>query len=100
MPTTSPHDETELVHALRAGDESAFTTLIEAYGPSLLRLAMTYAPSRAVAEEVVQETWLGVLRGVDRFESRSSLKTWVFRIRVTPPRRAARGSGARCPSHP
>jgi RNA polymerase sigma-70 factor (ECF subfamily) len=85
------HDEAELIGALRAGDGSAFTTLIEAYSPSLLRLAMTYVPTRAVAEEVVQETWLGVLRGVDRFESRSSLKTWVFRILVN----TARTRGAR-----
>jgi RNA polymerase sigma-70 factor (ECF subfamily) len=47
-----------------------------------MRLAMTYVPSRAVAEEVVQETWLGVIRGIDRFEARSSLKTWIFRILV------------------
>src|SRR5438552_15822228 len=54
--------------------------LVERYSPSLLRIAMLYTPSRAVAEEVVQETWLGVLQGIDRFEGRSSLKTWIFRI--------------------
>jgi RNA polymerase sigma-70 factor (ECF subfamily) len=68
------------VEALRRGDEGAFKTLVERYSPSLLRIAMLYTPSRAVAEDVVQETWLGVLQGLDRFEGRSSLKTWIFRI--------------------
>jgi RNA polymerase sigma-70 factor (ECF subfamily) len=69
-----------LVEALRRGDESAFAALIEQHHAVLLRLAMIYVPSRAVAEEVVQETWLGVLQGLERFEGRSSLKTWIFRI--------------------
>ena len=76
----SNEDEQHLVDALRAGDESAFETLIERYHGPLLRLAMLYVPSRAVAEEVVQETWLGVLHGLARFEGRASLKTWIFRI--------------------
>jgi RNA polymerase sigma-70 factor (ECF subfamily) len=70
----------ELVAALRRGDEAAFMNLVEELGPSLLRVARMYVPSTAVAEEVVQETWIGVLNGIDRFEGRSSLKTWVFRI--------------------
>jgi RNA polymerase sigma-70 factor, ECF subfamily len=74
--------EEKLVDDLRRGDEKAFGVLIDMYNPVLLRVAMMYVPSRAVAEEVVQETWLGVLRGVDRFEGRSSLKTWLFRILV------------------
>jgi RNA polymerase sigma-70 factor, ECF subfamily len=65
---------------LRAGDEAAFRELLRRYGPSMLRVAMMYVSSRAVAEEVVQEAWLGVLKGLDRFEGRSSLKTWIFRI--------------------
>jgi RNA polymerase sigma-70 factor, ECF subfamily len=73
-------DELRLVERLRAGDESAFETLIDRYHGALLRLALMYVPSRAVAEDVVQETWLGVLKGLDRFEARSSLKTWIFRI--------------------
>jgi RNA polymerase sigma-70 factor, ECF subfamily len=72
--------ERALVDALLAGDESAFMALVDRYGPSMLRLARTFVPSHAVAEEVVQEAWLGVLRGLDRFERRSSLKTWIFRI--------------------
>ena len=69
-----------LIQSLKAGDESAFASLMDDYGSSLLRVAMIYVGSRAVAEEVVQETWLGVINGLDRFEGRSSLKTWIFRI--------------------
>src|SRR5437867_12630807 len=74
--------DAELVAALRGGDEAAFRALIDMYNPMLLRVATMYVSSRAVAEEVVQETWLGVLKGVGRFEGRSSLKTWIFRILV------------------
>lgn len=69
-----------VVEALRRGDEAAFGSLVEELTPSMLRIARLYVPSRTVAEDVVQETWVGVLRGIDRFESRSSLKTWIFRI--------------------
>jgi RNA polymerase sigma-70 factor, ECF subfamily len=72
--------EAELLEGLRQGEEAAFATLVASYSSALLRLAMTFVPSRAVAEEVVQETWLGVIKGLDRFEGRSSLKTWIFRI--------------------
>jgi RNA polymerase sigma-70 factor, ECF subfamily len=72
--------EPELVTALRAGDETAFAALVERYHPSLLRLARMYVREQSVAEEVAQETWLAVLNGIDRFEARSSLKTWLFRI--------------------
>src|SRR5437763_6324736 len=54
--------------------------MVDAYSPGLLRMARMYARDRAVAEEIVQETWLAVLRGIDRFEGRSSLKTWIVRI--------------------
>jgi RNA polymerase sigma-70 factor (ECF subfamily) len=67
--------DTLLVNALRGGDDQAFTALVADYGASTLRVARPYTPSLAVAEEVVQEAWLGVLRGIERFESRSSLKT-------------------------
>ncbi|MEO7910670.1 MAG: sigma-70 family RNA polymerase sigma factor [Roseiflexaceae bacterium] len=80
MPLPLHADEQRLVDSLRAGDESAFETLIDRYHNQLVRLAMLYVPSRAVAEDVVQETWLGVLQGLARFEGRSSLKTWIFRI--------------------
>jgi RNA polymerase sigma-70 factor (ECF subfamily) len=73
-------DDTILVPALRDGDDAAFSWLLDRYDRSLRRLAMSYVPSQAVADEVVQETWLGVINGIGRFEGRSSLKTWVFRI--------------------
>lgn len=72
--------EAQLLEALRRGDEDAFSIVVDKYSGSLIRLAMTFVPSRAVAEEVVQETWLGVLEGLSRFEGRSSFKTWLFRI--------------------
>jgi RNA polymerase sigma-70 factor, ECF subfamily len=77
---TTSTDDDRLIEALRQGDEAAFVELVERYQGSLVRLAMVYVGDRAVAEEVAQETWLGVLRGLDRFERRSSLKTWIFRI--------------------
>lgn len=73
-------DDRRLVEALRDGDERAFIELLERYHAALVRLATIYVADRAVAEEVAQETWLGVLRGIDRFEARASLKTWIFRI--------------------
>jgi RNA polymerase sigma-70 factor (ECF subfamily) len=73
-------DEVGLVERLRAGDEAAFAELVRRYQPSLLRLAEATVGSRAVAEEACQDTWLAVVRGLDRFEGRSSFKTWVFRI--------------------
>ncbi len=72
--------ERRLLERLRSGDEAAFTDLVSQHTPSLLRVARSYVSSQAVAEEVVQETWLGVLRGLDRFEGRSSVRTWIFRI--------------------
>ena len=78
--TNAGSDERDLLEALRSGDEAAFMVLVERYGPSMLRVARTFVPTQAIAEEVVQDAWLGVLRGLDRFERRSSLKTWIFRI--------------------
>ena len=73
-------DERSVVAALRERDEATFMMLVEAWHGSMVRVAGAYVPSRAVADEVVQETWLAVLGGIDRFEERSSLKTWIFRI--------------------
>jgi RNA polymerase sigma-70 factor (ECF subfamily) len=75
-------NELELLERLRARDEQAFAALVREWSPSMLRLARMYVADRAAAEEVVQEAWLGVLQGIDRFEGRSSLKTWVYRILV------------------
>lgn len=73
-------DDTILVDALRRGDDGAFAWLLDRYDGPLRRLARTHVPSTAVADEVVQETWLGVIRGIDGFEQRSSVKTWLYRI--------------------
>jgi RNA polymerase sigma-70 factor (ECF subfamily) len=74
-----PEDEF-LVAALRRGDEAAFALLLDTYHARMVRLVRLYVASDAVAEEVVQETWLAVIRGLERFEGRSSLKTWIFGI--------------------
>jgi RNA polymerase sigma-70 factor (ECF subfamily) len=73
-------DDEPLLLALRRRDEAAFAALIDRYQGQLVRLATLYVSNRATAEEVVQETWIGVLQGVDRFEGRSSFRTWLFRI--------------------
>ena len=73
-------DDSTLLEALRRGDEAAFAGLVGRYHGPLLRFAMAFVPSEAIAEEVVQETWIGVLEGLSRFEGRSSLKTWIYRI--------------------
>ncbi len=73
-------EEIRQVEALRRGEEWAFTTLFELYQVSMLRLARLYVADPVVAEEVVQDAWLGVLNGIGGFEGRSSLKTWIFRI--------------------
>lgn len=73
-------DDLALVTQLLAGDEAAFTRVVRLYHGSLVRLAMVLVGNHAVAEEVVQDTWLAVLNGLPRFEGRSSLKTWIFTI--------------------
>ncbi|HKD64564.1 MAG TPA: RNA polymerase sigma factor [Candidatus Acidoferrales bacterium] len=90
--------ELELVAALRRRDESAFSRLVTAHHPSLVRVARMYVGnSQAVAEEVVQETWLGVLKGLDRFEGRCSLKTWIFQILVNRARTRGEREGRMIP---
>jgi RNA polymerase sigma-70 factor, ECF subfamily len=79
-PDSVSPEERRLLEALRRGDESAFASLVESYSGSMLRIALMFVSSRAVAEEVVQEAWLGVLQGLERFQGRSSLRTWIFRI--------------------
>jgi RNA polymerase sigma-70 factor (ECF subfamily) len=81
-------DDEELVVRLRAGDEAAFVSLVNRFHAPMLRFASTFVPSRSVAEEVVQESWLGVVRGIDRFEGRSTLRTWLFSIVANSARRA------------
>jgi RNA polymerase sigma-70 factor, ECF subfamily len=77
---TPSSEDLSLVERLRAGDEAAFMQLVDQLQPSMLRVARMYVSTTAVAEEVVQDAWLGVLRGLHSFEGRSSLRTWIFRI--------------------
>ncbi len=81
-PDAATPDDTLLVAALRAGDETAFGELVDRYYGIMQRVARQYVATKEAAEDVVQETFLGVIQGIDRFEGRSSLKTWIFRILV------------------
>src|SRR5690242_21445044 len=78
--TLSADRDERLLAALRAGDEEAFAGLVRRYHATLKRVARAYVSTDAVAEEVVQETWLAAIAGLDRFEQRASLKTWLFHI--------------------
>ena len=87
--STAVDEDADLVDRLRAGDESAFVELLTRYQSRLLRLAQATVGSRAVAEEVTQDTWLAVMRGIERFEGRSSFKSWLFKVLVNRARSAA-----------
>ncbi len=94
-PKRADPGELRLLASVRAGDNAAFAELIRRYSPMMLRLAQLTVGTRAVAEEVVQEAWIGVLNGIGRFEGRSSLKTWIFRILLNKANtRAAREAGS------
>ena len=80
--SSASQQDLALVAALRGGDETAFMMLVERYQPAMLRIARMYVSTNAVAEDVVQDAWVGVLKGLDGFEGRSSLRTWIFRILV------------------
>jgi RNA polymerase sigma-70 factor (ECF subfamily) len=86
-----PDEDAELLERLRAGDEQAFVALVARHHAAMLRLANSFVSSTAVAEEVVQDTWVGVLRGIDGFAGRSSFRTWLLRILVN----RARSTGVR-----
>jgi RNA polymerase sigma-70 factor (ECF subfamily) len=75
-------DDGSVIEALRRGDDTAFARLVDRYGASLCRVACLYVANRAVADEIVQDTWLGVIQGLPGFECRSSLKTWIFHILI------------------
>jgi RNA polymerase sigma-70 factor, ECF subfamily len=90
-------DEFRLVAALRQGDESAFAALLDRYAASMIRISMLYVSSWSVAEEVVQETWICVLRGLNGFQGRSSLRTWIFRILENCAKKRARREGRSIP---
>ncbi|HKX18702.1 MAG TPA: RNA polymerase sigma factor [bacterium] len=87
-----PGGDAEILGQLRAGDEAGFLSLVERHGPAMLRLASVHL-SRAVAEEAVQDTWVAVLQGLNRFEQRSSLKTWIFSILMNRVRTQAQREG-------
>jgi RNA polymerase sigma-70 factor (ECF subfamily) len=91
-----PPDEQLLVR-LRARDESAFALVLDAWSPGMLRLARTLVSTPDSAAEVVQDTWLAVVTNLDRFEGRSALKTWVYRILVNTARRRATREGRATP---
>lgn len=84
-------DETALLARLRSGDESAFREVVKRHDRAMRRVALSFVPTASIADEVAQETWLAVIRGLDRFEGRCSLKTWIFRILVN----RAQSRGAR-----
>lgn len=88
--TPASSEDERVITALRAGDEDAFAVLVERYSGQLQRLAYVYVKDRHVAEDVVQETWIGLLQSIHRFEGRSSLKTWLFRILLNVARSRAR----------
>jgi RNA polymerase sigma-70 factor (ECF subfamily) len=83
--------EEEVLAALRRGDEEAFAALVAKYNAMLMRLAMMYVRDRSVAEDVVQETWIGFLESLNRFEGRASIKTWIFRILINTAKKRLRG---------
>jgi RNA polymerase sigma-70 factor (ECF subfamily) len=82
LPATPLADDRTVVAALRQGDERTFVAIVERYHAALVRLALTYVHDRAVAEEVAQEAWLGMLTGLPRFAGRASLRTWLFQILI------------------
>ena len=85
-----PEDETALIDRLRAGDERAFTAMVERHHAAMVRLAEQFVSSRAVAEEVAQDAWLALIQGIERFEGRASIRTWLFRIVANLARTRAR----------
>jgi RNA polymerase sigma-70 factor (ECF subfamily) len=90
-------NEGSVIDALRRGDEGTFARLVDQYHPSLRRVAGLYIANRAVADEVVQDTWLGVIQGIWAFEGRSSLKTWIFRILINRAKTRAAREGRMVP---
>lgn len=84
-------DESTLIAGLRDGDETVFAQLVDQHTPSMLRVAGGYVPSHEIAEEVVQETWIALVKGIDNFEGRSSLRTWLFAVMIN----IARARGVR-----
>ncbi len=97
VPFHAPPADAAIVEALRRGDEGAFTTLVDQHHEALRRIARLYVPSPAVADEVVQDTWLAVIQGIWAFEGRSSLKTWIMRILINQSKTRAMREGRMVP---
>jgi RNA polymerase sigma-70 factor (ECF subfamily) len=95
--TVAATDDLSVIEALRRGDETAFARLVDLYHASLRRVARLYISDRAVADEVVQDTWLAVIQGIWAFEGRSSLKTWIFRILINRAKTRAAREGRTVP---
>ena len=92
--------DTELVDKLRAGDAAAFTGIVRAWSPAMIHVARQYVSSHASAEETVQETWLAVIKGIDGFQGRSSLRTWVFHVLTNIARRQGTKESRTIPTSP
>jgi RNA polymerase sigma-70 factor (ECF subfamily) len=97
QPIRASDTDLALVERLRAGDETAFMMLVEEHQAAMLRIARMYVSSRAVAEDVVQEAWLGIVKGLSRFEGRSSLRTWMYRIVANIAKTRGRAEGRSVP---
>jgi RNA polymerase sigma-70 factor (ECF subfamily) len=89
--TETVDDEVAMLAALRRGDEAMFAAVVDRHTPAMLRVARGYVPSQEIAEEVVQEAWIALLKGVEKFEGRSSLRTWLFAVMIN----IAKGRGVR-----
>jgi RNA polymerase sigma-70 factor (ECF subfamily) len=95
--TSASDADLELLDALRKGDEAAFMTLVDRYQSSMKRIALLFVSDPALADEVIQDAWIGVLRGLSTFQGRSSLKTWIFSILTNRAKTIARREGRYVP---
>jgi len=90
-------EESRLLEGLRSGDEAAFVQLVDRHGGAMLRVAYLYVRNESVAEEIVQETWLSMLKGIEGYEGRSSLRTWLFAILANCARKRLKTEGRSVP---
>ncbi|MEO7262902.1 MAG: sigma-70 family RNA polymerase sigma factor, partial [Jatrophihabitantaceae bacterium] len=90
MPGDVDHEDSAVLMLLRAGDEASFAALVTAWSPAMISMAQRFVPSREAAEDVVQDTWLAVVDGIDRFQGRSTLRTWVLSILIRQAQRTGR----------
>ena len=100
QPEPAMAGEEDLVDRLRAGDAATFTSIVRAWSPAMIHVARQFVASHASAEEAVQETWLAVIKGIDRFQGRSSLRTWVFHVLANIARRQGTKESRTVPTSP